>query len=572
MRSGSAPNLISIPRKGVGHYPAPFHLSIPNPSLANHHLSSMQLSQQILDTLKAYSEKLTRRIQLKLFDGPHPKRQELANMLKQVASVSDKIEFLTSETGFNVREGLTFEILSEGKSSGVRFSGIPGGHEFNSFVLALLQAGGIPVKLDEGIISQVASLEGDLSFEIIVSLDCHNCPDVVQTLNQFAVINPSISSEMIDGGTHKAFAEERNVQGVPTVFLNRKPFSSGKITAAEILEKLSQIPEIANRISKSDTPAQTPQDETLYDVTVIGGGPAATAAAIYTARKGLNVLMVAEKIGGQVSDTMGIENLIGTPKTTGPELTKNLRSHLESYPIKIREEVRVESLQQDSDSSHWNISLNVGSVRSKTVVIATGAKWRELGVPGEKENIGRGVAYCPHCDGPFFKEKDVVVIGGGNSGVEAALDLAGIVKTVTVVEFLDTLKADQVLVDQLHGTANATVITGTATESVQANEKGVTSLVLKDRTTGETREYPTDGVFVQIGLAPNSAFAKDTVETNRYGEILVNPRCETNRSGLFACGDVTNVPFKQIIVSMGEGAKAGLSAFEYLLKSTPTKS
>jgi len=521
----------------------------------------MKLTPQIIDTLKAYSEKLTRSVQFKLFDGGHSKRPELIDMLKQVESISDKIDFTYSETGFNVREGLTFEIQADHKPTGIRFSGIPGGHEFNSFVLAFLQGGGIPIKLDDALIRQIAAIDTELSFEVIVSLDCHSCPDVVQTLNQFAIINPLISCEMIDGSTHKNFADERNVQGVPAVYLNRKPFSNGQITANQILDKLAGLLTLAS--------VAVIQDDTLYDVTVVGGGPAAAAAAIYTARKGLKVLLLAEKIGGQVADTMGIENLIGITKTTGPELTKNLRSHIEAYPVKIREEVRVDSIKQTDKSSNWALTLSSKeTINSKTVVLATGANWRQLGVPGEKENIGKGVAYCPHCDGPFFKGKNVVVVGGGNSGVEAALDLAGIVKSVTVVEFMDTLKADQVLIEQLQSTTNAKIITGTATESIESDGKSVTGIILKNRATDEIALHKTDGVFVQIGLAPNSAFAKDEVATNRFGEIEINTRCETDRTGLFAAGDVTTVPYKQIVVSMGEGAKAGLSAFEYLLKSS----
>jgi len=521
----------------------------------------MTLDPQIIQTLKGYAAKLTRKVQLKLFDGEHAKRAELIDLLEQIAAISDKIEFTYSQTGFNVREGLTFEVLAEGESTGIRFSGIPGGHEFNSFILALLQAGGTPVRLDEGIQRQVAAIKQDLSFEIIISLDCHNCPDVVQTLNQFAVINPMISAEMIDGATHKAFVEEKGVQGVPTVFLNRKPFSNGKISASEILAKIADIVEIDSE------PVQA--DDTLYDVAVIGGGPAAASAAIYTARKGLKVLMLAEKIGGQVNDTIGIENLIGTPHTTGPELSKNLRGHIDSYPIKTREEVRVQALSQSDSTDHWELELNTKeTLTSKTVIVATGAKWRELGVPGEKENVGNGVAYCPHCDGPFFKGKDVVVVGGGNSGVEAALDLSAIVKSVTLVEFMDSLKADQVLVEKLQNTANASILTSTATDSIEATNGKVSGMILKDRASGETHLHPTDGVFVQIGLAPNSAFIKDVLETNRMGEIVINARCETSASGIFACGDVTTVPFKQIIVSMGEGAKAGLAAFEHLLKAT----
>lgn len=520
----------------------------------------MQLNSDIIKALDGYFKTLQRPIQLKLFAGNHEKRQELIDFLSKVASISDKVELIYSDTDFNVREGLTFEVLAENESTSIRFSGIPGGHEFNSFVLAILNSGGHPIKLDEGIQRQVKAIDAELSFEVIISLDCHNCPDVVQTLNQFSLLNPKISSEMIDGGTHKAFADELNVQGVPTIFLNRKPFSSGKISVSEIIEKIGKNVEIA--------PTEAPVDNTLYDVAIIGGGPAAASAAIYTARKGLKVLMLAEKVGGQVAETMAIENLISVTHTTGPELTRSLRAHVESYDVSIREEIRVNHIAKQVDSDNWALGLNTNeTIQSKSVVIATGAKWRELGVPGEKENIGKGVAYCPHCDGPFFKGKDVVVVGGGNSGVEAALDLAGIVKSVTVVEFMDTLKADQVLIDRLQDTQNAKIITGVATEKILANSKSVTGISLKNRSDGTISELPTDGVFIQIGLAPNSGFVKELVDVNKFGEIEVNPRCETDKPGIFACGDVTTVPYKQIVVSIGEGAKAGLSAFEYILKA-----
>ncbi|MCH6255792.1 alkyl hydroperoxide reductase subunit F [Puniceicoccaceae bacterium K14] len=519
----------------------------------------MKLSPEIVKALEGYFKSLQRKVSLKLFAGEHAKRPELLDLLTNVSKISNNVELIHSATEFNVREGLTFEVLAEEESTGIRFSGVPGGHEFNTFVLAILNAGGHPVKLDDGIQRQVKAIDTSLSFEVFVSLDCHNCPDVVQILNQFSIVNPNISCEMVEGATHKAYAEKMNVQGVPTVLLNHKPFSSGKISASEILEKIGDFVDLA--------PVEATLDETLYDVSIVGGGPAAAAAAVYTARKGLKVLMLAEKIGGQVAETMAIENLISVKHTTGPALTRSLREHVESYGVTIREEVRVTSVERKTDSEEWLLSLNTSeTIQSRTVVIATGAKWRELGVPGEKENIGKGVAYCPHCDGPFFKGKDVIVVGGGNSGVEAALDLSGIVKSVTVVEFMDTLKADQVLVDKLEKTQNAKIITGTATESIEADSKGVKAIKLKERTSNEVRELATDGVFVQIGLAPNSGFIKELVTVNRYGEIEVNPRCETNQSGIFACGDVTTVPFKQIVVSIGEGAKAGLSAFEYLLK------
>lgn len=520
----------------------------------------MQLSPDIIQALEGYFKSLQRQVQIKLFAGNHAKRQELESFLGKVAAISENIELIHSETGFNVREGLTFEILVAGESTGIRFSGIPGGHEFNSFVLAILNAGGHPMKLDEGIQRQVKAIDSELSFEVFISLDCHNCPDVVQTLNQFCILNPKISCEMIDGATHKAFADSMNVQGVPTIFLNHKPFSSGKISVSEILEKIGNNVEIA--------PVEVPADDTLYDVAIVGGGPAAAAAAVYTARKGLNVLMLAEKIGGQVAETMAIENLISVTRTTGPELTRSLRGHVESYNVSIREEIRVNAISKSGDSNEWALELSTNeTIKSRSVIVATGAKWRELGVPGEKENVGKGVAYCPHCDGPFFKGKDVIVVGGGNSGVEAALDLSGIVKSVTVVEFMDTLKADQVLVERLKGTSNAKILTGMATEKIVANAGKVTGVVLKNRSNGNMTELTTDGVFVQIGLAPNSGFVKDLVAVNKFGEIEINPRCETNQTGFFACGDVTTVPFKQIVVSIGEGAKAGLSAFEYLLKT-----
>lgn len=519
----------------------------------------MNLDQNILNTLKEYTSKITRKVELKVFDGENPKRPILIKMLQQVASLSDNIEVIYSETGVPVREGLSFELLAEGQKTGILFSGIPGGHEFNSFVLALLQAGGTPGKLDEALQRQIRAIDVDLHFETIISLECHVCPDVVQILNQFAVLNPKISHEMIDGGEHKGLIEERKVQGVPSIFLNKKPFANGKVTASEILEKIKDAYNVAE--------AEAVQDNTLYDVAVVGGGPAANAAAIYTVRKGLKVIQVAERFGGQVSDTIGIENMISVVQTTGPNLRGNMREHVQAYPVKIKEDVRVNSIESNDEEKRKLLHLSSGeTLQAKVVIVATGAKWRELGVPGEKENVGNGVAYCPHCDGPFFEGKDVVVVGGGNSGVEAALDLAGIAKSVTVLEFMDELKADKVLVDKIETTSNVMAMTGIVTESIVADDNGVNGMNLLVRATGEKKFHATDGVFVQIGLVPNSIFVKEYLETNKFGEILVNSRCETNVEGVFACGDVTNVPYKQIIIAMGEGAKAGLSAFEFLLK------
>jgi len=444
----------------------------------------------------------------------------------------------------------------DGQASGVQFSGIPGGHEFNSLVLAILWASGTDTKLDDAIEQQILNLNEKLHFEVFISLSCHNCPDVVQALQQFALLNENISAEMIDGGLFQNLISERDIQGVPSVFLNGEPFANGKIEIANLIERLASKYPYITEVSQAE---QLP----LQDVTVIGGGPAGVAAAIYSARKGLDVTLVAERLGGQVKDTMGIENLISVSKTTGPELTANMQEHLADYDITIKEHVRVEEIEQNHIKS---INLSSGeTIESKTIVIASGAKWRELGVPGEKENIGNGVAYCPHCDGPFFKGKDVAVIGGGNSGIEAALDLAGIVKSVTVFEFMPTLKADQVLIEQAEKRDNITILKNVATNQIHAENGKVNAIEYTDRDTSEIHTLELAGVFVQIGLVPNSQFVKDLVATNSYGEIEIDDRCQTSQEGIFAAGDVTTVPYKQIVISMGEGSKASLAAFEYLL-------
>jgi alkyl hydroperoxide reductase subunit F len=382
---------------------------------------------------------------------------------------------------------------------------------------------------------------------------------VVQALNQFALLNPNITSEMIDGGVYPELVAERDIQGVPSVFLNGDSFANGKVDTAQLLGKLME--KYPDAVKTDGEEIQLPEQ----DVTVIGGGPAGVAAAIYSARKGLNVTLIADRIGGQVKDTMDIENLIGTPKTTGPKLTGSMMDHLKDYEITIKEHLKVDSIDKGKIKK---VRLSSGEViDTKTVIIATGARWRELGVPGEKENIGNGVAYCPHCDGPFFKGKDVAVIGGGNSGIEAALDLAGIVKSVTVFEFLPQLKADKVLVDAAESRDNIKILKNVATQRIIADNGKVVAIEYQDRETEEIHRQDLAGVFVQIGLVPNSAFLGDVVELTRFGEVVINERCETSEPGIYACGDVTTVPYKQIVIAMGEGSKASLSAFDYLLKN-----
>jgi NADH-dependent peroxiredoxin subunit F len=514
------------------------------------------LNAEILNALKGYVQNMKSDVTLVLQMGAHEKRKEQANFLQAIANVSDKISFVERDEPEKLRSPVSFLLESDGVDAGIRFSGIPGGHEFNSFVLALLQVSGTPVKLDENLKSIIENIDEDLRFEAFISLSCHNCPDVVQTLNQFAVLNPRISCEMIDGGLFPELIEQRDIQGVPSVYLNDEVFANGKVDPSVLVTRMME------RAPKN--PQSPPFKEApLQGVLVMGGGPAGVSAAIYAARKGLKVTLVADRIGGQVKDTVGIENFISVPKTTGPELVNSLMAHLQEYDITLKEHVQVERLQAGDVKTVYLTSGEV--IKTKTLIVATGAKWRELGCPGERENIGNGVAYCPHCDGPFFKGKDVAVIGGGNSGIEAALDLAGIVNSVTVYEFLPELKADQVLVDQAKRWDNISIVQNAATQEIEATDGKVSAIRYKDRASGEDLSQDLSAVFVQIGLVPNSETVHDVVDTTAQGEIIVNERCETSQPGIYACGDVTTVPYKQIVVAMGEGSKAALSAFNHLL-------
>lgn len=515
------------------------------------------LDESTKEQVKQYFERIKSPVNIRLFSGVHEKREELIEFLNDIVSLSANI---TLEHSADKNDGLRFSILSEGKPTGIEFSGIPMGHEFTSLILAILQSGGNPIKLEEGILSAVSKLKETLHFETFISLDCHNCPEVVQTLNSFSLVNPSISHNMIDGAMYPDLVKEKNIQGVPAVFLNGKRFLSGKAEASVIFDKLLELYSVPES-TEENAGITNPSD--IYDVTVIGGGPSGVTAAVYSARKGLKTLVIADRLGGQVKDTLGIENIISIPYTTGPELTHVLSEQLDKNQIRKKENVRVLKIESGDLKT---IHLNTGErILTKTVILSTGAKWRELNVPGEKEFVGKGVAYCPHCDGPFFKDKDVAVVGGGNSGVEAALDLSGIVKSVTLIEFGDRLNADQVLLDKVAKSSNIKTLVKAQTMEIQTNTEKVTGLTYKDRSSEQSETIPLDGVFVQIGLVPNSSFVKDLVATNRFGEILVDEKCKTNVDGIFACGDVTNTPYKQIIIAMGEGAKAAISAFEYLL-------
>ncbi|NMP16906.1 alkyl hydroperoxide reductase subunit F [Thalassotalea sp. Y01] len=516
------------------------------------------LSPDILNTLKTYTANMKNPVTLVLQTGAHQKRDELHDFLSKLCSISDNL--ILQQADINLRSPISFALQVDGKPNGIIFSGIPGGHEFNSLILAILQSSGSPIKLDDTLTGLLKNIDEPLHFEVFVSLSCHNCPDVVQSLNQFALINDNINSEMIDGGLYEQLIAERNIQGVPSVYLNGELFANGKIDTAQLIDKLlKRYPHIAKTSQTEQLPTQ--------DVTVIGGGPAGVAAAIYAARKGLKVTMIADRIGGQVKDTVDIENLISVNKTTGTQLTNNMQQHMYDYDITLKEHVRVENIDKGGDDKLKTLHLSSGeTITSKTIIVATGAKWRELGVPGEKENVGSGVAYCPHCDGPFFKGKDVAVVGGGNSGIEAALDLAGTVNKVTVFEFMDEFKADQVLLDKARANDKITLINNAATKQIIANNGKVSAIEYTDRSTNQSHQVELAGVFVQIGLLPNSQFLHNVVESTRFGEVIIDEKCHTTEPGIFAAGDVTTVPYKQIIVAMGEGSKAALSAFDYLIK------
>jgi len=520
------------------------------------------LSNDILNAVKTYTEKMTHKVSLILQTGEHEKRAELKDFLTQLCSVSKNLTLI--ERDDKLRSPITFYLDVEGKSKGIYFSGIPSGHEFNSLILAILQSSGTALKLDSSLTNMVKNIKDKLHFEVFISLSCHNCPDVVQSLNQFALLNENISTEMIDGALFQPLIDERNIQGVPSVYLNGELFANGKIDTAQLIDKLiARFPSIIENNSNEQLP--------LQDVTIIGAGPAGVAAAIYAARKGLNVTMIADRIGGQVKDTVGIENLISVPKTTGAQLTSNMQAHLSDYEITKKEFVRVDKIEKSivNDNAPKKLHLSNGElIESKTVIIATGAKWRELGVPGEKENIGSGVAYCPHCDGPFFKGKDVAVVGGGNSGIEAALDLAGMVNHVTVFEFLPELKADKILVEKAQAHNKITIIKNVATKEVIAENGKVVAIAYQDRATTELKQLPLSGIFVQIGLVPNSEFLNGVVERTQQGEIIIDEKGQTTTPGIFAAGDVSTVPYKQIIIAMGEGAKASLSAFDYIIRNS----
>jgi len=520
----------------------------------------MALDSNIKTQLTAYLAKLVQPIVIIASVDDSAKSREMLDLLLEIALMTDKISLQQSRDDSERKP--SFTVARVGELARIRFAGIPMGHEFTSLILALLQVGGHPLKLEAEKIAQIAALDGTFHFETYISLSCHNCPEVVQALNLMAVINPNISHAMIDGSLFQDEVNTRKVMAVPTIYLNSAEFGAGRMGVDEILPKLDSGV-VAREAKKIDAKAP-------FDMLIIGGGPAGASAAIYAARKGIRTGIVADRFGGQVMDTMGIENFISVKATEGPKLVAALEEHVKTYDIDVMHLQRATSLTSAAQNKTELIEIKLESgatLKTKAVVIATGARWKEMNVPGEQEYRGKGVAYCPHCDGPLFKGKEIAVIGGGNSGVEAAIDLAGFVKHVTLLQFDPQLRADAILQNKLNSLSNVTVIVNAQTTEITGVDAKVNALHYKDRVSGAVHSIALEGVFVQIGLLPNTDWlAGGEVKLSQYGEIMVDAHGQTSLAGVFAAGDVTTVPYKQIIIAMGEGAKAALGAFDYLIR------
>lgn len=507
------------------------------------------LDANIKAQLEQYLQMLESDILLKVSAGEDKVSHDMLSLVDQLATMSPRIKVENTE----LERTPSFSVNRIGEDTGITFAGVPLGHEFTSLVLALLQVSGRAPKVDQTVIDQIKNVKGEYHFESYISLTCHNCPDVVQALNIMSLLNDGISHTMIDGAAFKDEVESKEIMAVPTVFLNGEEFGSGRMTLEEMLNKMGSGPDAAEFADKDP-----------YDVLVVGGGPAGASAAIYAARKGIRTGLVAERFGGQVMDTLGIENFISMTKTEGPKLVASLEEHVKDYNIDVMNLQRAKSLDR---KDLVELELENGAVlKSKTVILSTGARWRNVGVPGEAEFKNKGVAYCPHCDGPLFEGKDVAVIGGGNSGVEAAIDLAGIVKHVTVLEFMPELKADAVLQERLNSLPNVTVVKNAQTREITGTDK-VNGITYIDRATEEEHHVELAGVFVQIGLVPNTEWLGDSLEKTRMGELVVDKHGATSMPGVFAAGDCTDSAYKQIIISMGSGATASLGAFDYMIRN-----
>ncbi len=509
----------------------------------------MMLDAEIKKQLAEYLQLLENDVLIKTSTGSDSISNDMLTLMDELTALSPRIK--TEQAKLPRTPSFTINRMEE--DFGVTFAGIPLGHEFTSLVLALLQVSGRAPKVDGKLIDQVKRIKGEYHFETYISLSCHNCPEVVQALNLMSILNPGITHTMIDGAVFKEEAESKNIMAVPTVLLNGEDFGSGRMTLEEILGKLGSGPDVSEFEKKEP-----------FDILVIGGGPAGASAAIYAARKGIRTGVVAERFGGQVRETLGIENLISVGYTEGPRLAEILEQHVGNYDVDIMSAQRARRLER---KEFIEVELENGAVlKSKAVILSTGARWRNVGIPGEEEFKNKGVAYCPHCDGPLYKGKHVAVIGGGNSGIEAAIDLAGIASHVTVFEFMPELKADAILQKRLYSLPNVTVLKNVQTKEITGTDK-VNGITYTERESGAVHHMDLQGVFVQIGLIANTDWLGDTIERNRIGEIIVDNRNATSVPGVFAAGDCTDSVYKQIVISMGSGASAALSAFDYLIRN-----
>ena len=516
------------------------------------------LDTQMKTQLQAYLQNLREPIRLVASLDGSEKSTELRELLTQIAELSDKVSY--DESGNDARKP-SFVILKDGHTRGVRFAAIPMGHEFTSLVLALLWTGGHPPKVEPEVLEQIKALDSKMKLEVYMSLSCHNCPDVVQAATLMSIYNPHIDTTIIDGALNQEEVDERQVMAVPMMYLNDQVFGSGRMSLEEIISKLDT--------KSAEREAIKLNNKEPFDMLIVGGGPAGAAAAVYAARKGIRVGVAAERFGGQTNDTMAIENYISVLETDGPKFAAALDAQVRRYGVDIMNMQRVVKVVPPAKIGDFvQVHMeNGGVLNARTIILSTGARWKNVNVPGEQEYKNKGVAYCPHCDGPLFKGKRVAVIGGGNSGVEAAIDLAGVVQHVTLFEYADSLKADAVLVDKLKSLSNVTIHVSAQTTEITGDGKIVNGMRFKDRLTNTEHSVELAGVFVQIGLVPNTEFLKGTIELSKFGEIMIDQKCHTNFAGVFAAGDATTVPYKQIVIAAGEGSKAALSAFDYLIRT-----
>lgn len=516
------------------------------------------LDDSLKAQLQAYLQRVVQPFEIVASLDEQPSSRELEQLLQTIAGLSDKITLRTD--GDDARTP-SFSLRREDSQQSLRFAAIPLGHEFTSLVLALLWTGGHPPKVEPEVVEQIKALDGDYRFEVYMSLSCHNCPDVVQALSLMAVLNPRVQTVVVDGALFQEEVESRQIMAVPAVYLNGEMFGAGRMALEEIVAKLDT--------GAAEREAAKLNAKDAFDVLVVGGGPAGSAAAVYAARKGINTGVAVERMGGQVNDTMSIENYISVLETDGPKFAAALEAQVRHYGVDVMTQQRaVELVPADEPGGLVGVRMENGALlRSRSVILSTGARWRNVNVPGEQEYKNKGVAYCPHCDGPLFKGKRVAVIGGGNSGVEAAIDLAGIVSHVTLIEFSDQLKADAVLVTKLRSLPNVTIHLNAQTTEITGDGSKVNGLRFKDRVSGTEQLVELEGVFVQIGLVPNTEWLKGSIELSRFGEIVVDAKGQTSVPGVLAAGDCTGVPYKQIVIAAGDGAKAALSAFDYLIRT-----